>query len=51
MVGYRERGGARPRRGDVTCECADTEVELKTRELSDDGTMLGGTEVTVAEKF
>jgi len=50
MVGYRERGGARPRRGEVICECADTAVELKTLDLRDDATRLGGTEIRVVEK-
>jgi hypothetical protein len=51
MVGYRERGGARPRLGEVTCECAETAVELKTLDLRDDAPRLGGTEIRVVEKL
>jgi hypothetical protein len=50
MVGYRERGGARPRRGEVTWEWVETGVELKTLDLRDDAMRLGGTEIRVAEK-
>jgi len=50
LVGYRERGGARPRWGVVTCECAETGVELKTPDLREDVPRLGGTEIRVVEK-
>ena len=44
-------GGALPARGLLACEWTETVVEWKDLEPADDGPLLGGTEIRLAEKF